>query len=63
MRNLPIAVDSPFASLCLGKGEEAMFACHEWQHGSHIDSLPKEPPQDYFSEHYPPAVYNKVSKL
>jgi len=57
MRNLPIAIDSPFASLCLGKGEEAMFACHEWQHGSHIDSLPKEPPQDYDKVLYPPISY------
>jgi hypothetical protein len=44
MRNLPTAIGDPLASAALGsKTEEAALACHQWQHGPHIDSLPRAP--------------------
>jgi hypothetical protein len=39
-----ILIGNPRASIDWQKSTEAAsLACHEWQHGSHIDSLPKQP--------------------
>jgi hypothetical protein len=44
---LPILIGNPMASIDWMKStEEASLSCHEWQHGSHIDSLPKQPQGD-----------------
>lgn len=40
--HLPVLIGNPMASIDRQKSEEASLACHEWQHGSHIDSLPKQ---------------------
>jgi len=41
--HLPVLIGDPMDSVDWQKPEEASLACHEWQHGSHIDSLPKQP--------------------
>ena len=37
-RGLPVPIDNHWKSL--GSGSD--LHCHEWQHGAHIESLPKE---------------------
>lgn len=40
---IPILIGNPMASIDWQKSsDEASLACHEWQHGSHIDSLPRQ---------------------
>jgi hypothetical protein len=48
-KNLPVPlVKNSLESL----GRASDPHCHEWQHGTHIDSLPREQPQDYSSQDY-----------
>lgn len=41
-KHLPVLIGDPMASIDWQKSDEAALSCHEWQHGSHIDSLPKQ---------------------
>jgi hypothetical protein len=39
---VPVAMSDPMESCDFRKPIEASLACHEWQHGAHIDSMPKQ---------------------
>jgi hypothetical protein len=44
IKNLPVPTKrGRLSSIDDQKSIKARLACHEWQHGSHIDSLPKQP--------------------